>query len=90
MRCVLCHSSCAQTPVLTYGRIIAESMDGRLNAASVMLEGDDSLSHGYRVKLGALRDAGFRMARKTRIYVSKFFIFFHVSVVCFSTRDRSL
>ena len=60
MRCVLCHSSCAQTPVLTYGRIIAESMDGRLNAASVMLEGDDSLSHGYRVKLGALRDAFFQ------------------------------
>jgi DNA polymerase alpha subunit B len=41
----------SQTGVLTYGRIISDSMDGRLNAASVMLEGDDSLSHGYRVRL---------------------------------------
>ena len=60
--------------MLTYGRIIAESMDGRLNAASVMLEGDDSLSHGYRVKLGALRDVGFLMARKTRFCVDVLFI----------------
>jgi hypothetical protein len=39
------------TGVLTYGRIISNSMDGRLNAASVMLEGDDSLSRGCRVRL---------------------------------------
>ena len=37
--------------VLVYGRIVADSSDGKLNPASLILEGDDFTSQGRRVKL---------------------------------------
>ena len=37
--------------VYVYGRIVSDSLDGKLNPASLLLEGDDSVSQGRRVKL---------------------------------------